>query len=145
MESRDLLELVENMKDFGSNASKEEGKDLNSGNSSMMTINSRDYRLLGGKGANVPFHLPNIPRPQDEFQIFANNLNQPFDHVWLERSVDGSRYVHPLRLTDMDVKDVPVGSGKKDFNVIENGDVVILPALTLFVMLLKRDKMQCLS
>ncbi|KAL5708750.1 Protein RRP6-like 2 [Ranunculus cassubicifolius] len=107
MESRDLLELVENMKDFGS---KEEGKDLNSGNSSMMTINLRDYRLLGGKGASVPFHLPNIPRPQDEFQIFANNLNQPFDHVWLERSVDGSRYVHPLeKFPELEFIDKDVG------------------------------------
>ncbi|KAM7278354.1 hypothetical protein ACFE04_005488 [Oxalis oulophora] len=46
--------------------------------------------------AKVPFHVPSITRPQDEYNILVNNSNQPFDHVWLERSADGTRPVHPL-------------------------------------------------
>lgn len=44
----------------------------------------------------VPFHVPSIPRPQDEYRIIVNNLNQPFEHVWLQRSEEGSRFLHPL-------------------------------------------------
>nr|GMD41921.1 protein RRP6-like 2 isoform X2 [Ipomoea batatas] len=44
----------------------------------------------------VPFHIPTIPRPQDEYKIVVNNSNQPFEHVWLQRSDDGSRFIHPL-------------------------------------------------
>ena len=32
------------------------------------------------------------------------------------------------RLEDMGVKDIPVNAGIKDFDVIEQGDVVVLPA-----------------
>ncbi|CAI0384799.1 unnamed protein product [Linum tenue] len=49
----------------------------------------------GGK-AKIPFHIPSIKRPQEEHNILVNNSNQPFEHVWLERSADGSRFVHPL-------------------------------------------------
>ena len=44
----------------------------------------------------VPFHIATIPRPQDEYKFIVNNSNQPFEHVWLQRSEDGSRFVHPL-------------------------------------------------
>lgn len=44
----------------------------------------------------VPFHIPSIPRPQDEYKIIVNNTNQPYEHVWLQRSEDGSRFLHPL-------------------------------------------------
>lgn len=44
----------------------------------------------------IPFHIPTIPRPQDEYKIIVNNVNQPFEHVWLQRSEDGRRFVHPL-------------------------------------------------
>ncbi|KAL9267335.1 RRP6-like 2-like protein [Drosera capensis] len=46
--------------------------------------------------AKVPFHIPSIRRPQDEFNILVNNSNQPFQHVWLQSSEDGSRFIHPL-------------------------------------------------
>ncbi|CAN6477589.1 unnamed protein product [Victoria cruziana] len=49
----------------------------------------------GGR-TRMPFHIPSIPRPQDEFNIWVDNSNEPFNHVWLERSEDGSRYIHPL-------------------------------------------------
>lgn len=51
----------------------------------------------GGR-TRMPFHIPSIPRPQDEFNIWVDNSNEPFNHVWLERSEDGSRYIHPLVL-----------------------------------------------
>ncbi|KAG8073535.1 hypothetical protein GUJ93_ZPchr0006g42923 [Zizania palustris] len=44
----------------------------------------------------VPFHDPNIPRPQDVYAIRVNNYNVPFEHVWLERSEDGTQPIHPL-------------------------------------------------
>ncbi|KAJ8529014.1 hypothetical protein K7X08_035849 [Anisodus acutangulus] len=44
----------------------------------------------------VPFHIPTIPRPQEVYKIIVNNTNQPFEHVWLQRSDDGSRFMHPL-------------------------------------------------
>lgn len=44
----------------------------------------------------IPFHIPSITKPQDEYKIIVNNTNQPFEHVWLQRSEDGSRFVHPL-------------------------------------------------
>ncbi|KAL0342141.1 UNVERIFIED_CONTAM: protein RRP6-like 2 [Sesamum calycinum] len=73
----------------------------------------------GGKGVQevkvaakvrpkVPFHIPTIPRPQDEFKIIVNNSNQPFEHVWLQRSEDGSRFMHPLeKLSVLDFVDRP--------------------------------------
>lgn len=55
----------------------------------------KDKRTVGGK-AKVPFHIPTIRRPQDEFSIIVNNANVPFEHVWLQRSDDGQKFVHPL-------------------------------------------------
>ncbi|GFP91797.1 exosome component 10 [Phtheirospermum japonicum] len=44
----------------------------------------------------IPFHVPTITKPQEEYKIIVNNSNQPFEHVWLQRSEDGSRFLHPL-------------------------------------------------
>ncbi|KAG2251649.1 hypothetical protein Bca52824_081785 [Brassica carinata] len=55
----------------------------------------RDNKSLSGK-AKVPFHVPTIKKPQEEFNILVNNANQPFEHVWLERSEDNQRVLHPL-------------------------------------------------
>ncbi|XP_072999326.1 protein RRP6-like 2 [Typha latifolia] len=63
--------------------------------------------------SKVPFHIPTIPRPQDEYNILVNNKNQPFEHVWLEKSDDGSRFVHPLeKLSVLDFVDRNVGEGE---------------------------------
>ncbi|KAL0441667.1 UNVERIFIED_CONTAM: protein RRP6-like 2 [Sesamum radiatum] len=44
----------------------------------------------------------------DEFKIIVNNSNQPFEHVWLQRSEDGSRFMHPLeKLSVLDFVDRP--------------------------------------
>ncbi|GAB2263701.1 hypothetical protein Droror1_Dr00025835 [Drosera rotundifolia] len=57
----------------------------------------REKRVGGGTvKAKVPFHIPTIRRSQDEFNILVNNSNEPFRHVWLERSEDDSRFIHPL-------------------------------------------------
>lgn len=56
---------------------------------------SKDKKSSGNK-PRVPFHIPSIPKPQDEYKIMVNNYNQPFEHVWLDRSEDGTRFIHPL-------------------------------------------------
>lgn len=54
----------------------------------------------------IPFHIPTIPRPQDQYKIIVNNSNQPFEHVWLQRSEDGLRFIHPLeKLSVLDFVD----------------------------------------
>lgn len=55
----------------------------------------KDKKTVGPK-AKVPFHIPTIRRPQDEYSILVNNSNVPFEHVWLQRSDDGERFIHPL-------------------------------------------------
>lgn len=44
----------------------------------------------------IPFHIPTISRPQEKYNIVVNNANQPFQHVWLEKSDDDQRFIHPL-------------------------------------------------
>lgn len=74
-------------------AEKDEGF---SGSSSSTVVNvaTKDKRTTAAR-SKVPFHIPTIPRPQDQYNILVNNNNQPFEHVWLERSRDG-RFNHPL-------------------------------------------------
>ncbi|KAL6649251.1 hypothetical protein ACP70R_013475 [Stipagrostis hirtigluma subsp. patula] len=56
---------------------------------------TKDKAAAPGTKAKVPFHDPSIPRPQDVYGIIVDNYN-PFKHVWLERSKDDTRPVHPL-------------------------------------------------
>lgn len=65
------------------------------GGASAVKVASRDQKTRAPR-SHIPFHIPTIPRPQDAFKILVNNSNQPFEHVWLERSSDGSHFVHPL-------------------------------------------------
>ncbi|TYI47734.1 hypothetical protein E1A91_D13G195000v1 [Gossypium mustelinum] len=61
--------------------------------------------------AKVPFHVPTIWKPQEEYNILVNNSNQPFEHVWLQRSEDGLRFVHPLeKLSVMDFVDKDIAN-----------------------------------
>ncbi|KAB5529605.1 hypothetical protein DKX38_019686 [Salix brachista] len=65
--------------------------------------------ILGNK-AKVPFHIPTIRKPQEEHNILVYNSNKAFDHVWLERSEDGTRVIHPLeRLSVLDFMDTSIG------------------------------------
>lgn len=64
---------------------------------SNVALAVKDRRTVGlAVKPKVPFHIPTIPRPQDEFNILVNNSNQPFQHVWLQRTEDGERFMHPL-------------------------------------------------
>ncbi|KAI3809440.1 hypothetical protein L1987_25413 [Smallanthus sonchifolius] len=80
--------------------------DSNLGDSSSVKAVSN---VMGTPKAKVSFHIASIRRPQDEYKILVNNSNQPFEHVWLQRSEDGSRVVHPLeKLSFMDFIDKTV-------------------------------------
>lgn len=93
-EDDDGFQLVcgKKKKGVSENVSKEGGQ--GSGASDVKVV-SKDKKSSGTK-ARVPFHIPSIPKPQDEYKIMVNNFNQPFEHVWLERSEDGTRVIHPL-------------------------------------------------
>ncbi|XP_061372685.1 protein RRP6-like 2 [Gastrolobium bilobum] len=52
--------------------------------------------MIGKRKQKVPFHIPSIRRPQDEYNIRVNNANVPFEHVWLQKSADCERFIHPL-------------------------------------------------
>jgi exosome complex exonuclease RRP6 len=65
----------------------------------------KDKKTLGPK-AKIPFHIPTIRRPQEEYSIIVNNSNLPFEHVWLQRSDDGLKFVHPLVSSFIGVFDI---------------------------------------
>lgn len=88
----DGFQLVYGRKKKAVAVGKDEGQDLSP---SAVKVASRDKRAMGSK-PRVPFHIPTIPRPQDEFNILVNNSNQPFQHVWLKKSEDDGRFIHPL-------------------------------------------------
>ncbi|KAL2900845.1 Protein RRP6-like 2 [Bienertia sinuspersici] len=78
--------------------------------SSGVRVAERDRKTEGPK-QKVPFHISSIRRPQEEYNILVNNSNQPFQHVWLERSEDNSRFIHPLeKLSVDDFVDCNIGS-----------------------------------
>ncbi|PIA54091.1 hypothetical protein AQUCO_00900575v1 [Aquilegia coerulea] len=112
--SNELENLSEERKkmDVDCNVAKEYEQGLSPLSAKTMTTkmnNSKDKKMTGLR-PSVPFHISTIPRPQDEFNIFVNNTNQPFEHVWLQRSEDGSRIIHPLeKLSESDFIDQNVG------------------------------------
>lgn len=55
-----------------------------------------DKRFEKHGKAKAPFHLPTITKPQEEYKILVDNENKSFDHVLLEKSEDGHRFIHPL-------------------------------------------------
>ncbi|KAF6175532.1 hypothetical protein GIB67_038106 [Kingdonia uniflora] len=65
------------------------------GSPSSVKMVSKDEKTTGSR-PRVPFHIPTIRRSQDEFNILVNNSNEAFQHVWLEKSEDGTRFIHPL-------------------------------------------------
>ncbi|KAK1296505.1 hypothetical protein QJS10_CPB15g02138 [Acorus calamus] len=77
---------------------KSEGLEGSNDNGSLTTgvkVAAKDKKTTEGRW-KVPFHIPTIRRPQDEFNILVNNSNMPFEHVWLQKSEDGQRFIHPL-------------------------------------------------
>eukprot|EP00268_Persea_americana_P045801 TRINITY_DN46934_c0_g1_i10.p1 TRINITY_DN46934_c0_g1~~TRINITY_DN46934_c0_g1_i10.p1 ORF type:complete len:933 (-),score=208.21 TRINITY_DN46934_c0_g1_i10:546-3344(-) len=98
-------------KGVGRNSDRNGGKDP-SIVTSAVRMASKDQKKTGER-SRVPFHIPTIPRPQDEFKILVNNSNEPFAHVWLQRSEDGSRVIHPLeKLSEVDFIDRTVGDAE---------------------------------
>lgn len=63
---------------------------------SMIDVKVAERDKNSSGKAKVPFHVPTIKKPQEEYNILVNNANQPFEHVWLERSEGGQRFMHPL-------------------------------------------------
>ncbi|XP_021755991.1 protein RRP6-like 2 isoform X2 [Chenopodium quinoa] len=63
--------------------------------SPSVRVVERDKKTEGPK-QKVPFHISTIRRPQEEYNILVNNTNTPFQHVWLEKSEDDSKFIHPL-------------------------------------------------
>ncbi|XP_020586128.1 protein RRP6-like 2 [Phalaenopsis equestris] len=109
VDSGDGFQLVCGRKKKREVVQKQEGE-LGFSASSEIKMVSRDKKTTAAR-AKVPFHLPNIPKPQLEFKILVNNNNTPFEHVWLERSEDDSRFMHPLeKLSVLDFIDKDIGS-----------------------------------
>lgn len=51
---------------------------------------------MGLTKPKVPFHVSTIKKPQHEYNIFVDNTNLPFNHVWLKWSHGEKRFIHPL-------------------------------------------------
>lgn len=79
---------------------------------SGVKVAMKDKKAMGAK-PKIPFHIPTIKKPQEEYGIMINNANMPFEHVWLQRSEDGQRFIHPLEKLSV-----------QDFVDKEPGDVV---------------------
>ncbi|KAF8720280.1 hypothetical protein HU200_023908 [Digitaria exilis] len=92
-EAGDGFQLVTHGKKKKS-ASDQEGGGAVLGAGSVRAL-TKDKGAAPGTKPKVPFHDPSIPRPQDVYKIIVDNY-KPFEHVWLERSEDGTRRVHPL-------------------------------------------------
>ena len=90
----------------------EVGQDATVVPQSNVALAVKDKKTVGSAARpRVPFHIPTIPRPQDEFNILVNNTNQPFEHVWLQKDDDGSRFIHPLeKLSVLDFVDKNIGN-----------------------------------
>ncbi|TKY62867.1 Exosome component 10 [Spatholobus suberectus] len=86
--NEDVLELVDELVDELRRVKKEEEEECENGFGSGIGT-------LGAK-PKVPFHIPTIRKPQYGYNIVVNNANQPFEHVLLEKSDDGQRFIHPL-------------------------------------------------
>ncbi|CAH1452231.1 unnamed protein product [Lactuca virosa] len=69
---------------------------MEANHSSSVKVVSLEDNAMGTQRPKVSFHMNWIPKPQDVYNIVVNNVNQPFQHVWLKTSEDGSRLIHPL-------------------------------------------------
>ncbi|XP_028766878.1 protein RRP6-like 2 [Neltuma alba] len=89
----------------------ESGKEVELDSSSASAVKvAKEDRITTVPKLKVPFHIPTIRRPQDEYNIMVNNSNQPFEHVWLQRSDDGQKFIHPLeKLSALDFVDKDCG------------------------------------
>ncbi|XP_068308573.1 protein RRP6-like 2 [Pyrus communis] len=111
MDTDDGFQLVCGKKKKGPTGSAAaSGNDDSSQVSSAVKVASKDKKTVVATKPKVPFHIPSIRRPQEEFNILVNNANQPFEHVWLQRSEDGQQFLHPLeKLSVLDFVDNNIG------------------------------------
>ncbi|PHT71404.1 4-hydroxy-3-methylbut-2-enyl diphosphate reductase [Capsicum annuum] len=65
----------------------------------------------------------------------------PTERIWITNEIIHNPTVNK-RLEDMEVKNIPLEEGKKNFDVVDKGDVVVLPAFGAVVdeMLVLSDK-----
>ncbi|KAL8132205.1 hypothetical protein AgCh_007918 [Apium graveolens] len=79
---------------------------------SDVKVAKKDEKVLGAK-PKIPFHIPSIVKPQKQYRILVNNSKEPFQHVCLQRSEDGSRFIHPLeKFPPMDFVDKNVSTAE---------------------------------
>ncbi|RDX95930.1 Protein RRP6-like 2, partial [Mucuna pruriens] len=90
--NEDVLELVDELVDELRRVKKEKGEECENGFEAK---------------PKVPFHIPTIRKPQFVYDIVVNNANHlPFEHVLLEKSDDGQKFIHPLeKLSVLDFVD----------------------------------------
>uniref|UniRef100_A0A2N9G4B7 Exosome-associated factor Rrp6 N-terminal domain-containing protein n=1 Tax=Fagus sylvatica TaxID=28930 RepID=A0A2N9G4B7_FAGSY len=93
------------------NNNKKEASRGDSASASAVKVALKDNKTAGPK-PKVPFHIPSIRKPQEEFNILVNNSNQPFQHVWLQRCDDDAQtFIHPLeKLSVLDFVDKDIGN-----------------------------------
>ncbi|CAL4929145.1 unnamed protein product [Urochloa decumbens] len=98
-EAGDGFQLVSHGKKKKKASGQEEGGSAGSGavlGAGSVRALAKDNKIASPlPKAKVPFHDPSIRRPQEVYKIIVDNY-KPFEHVWLERSEDGTRRVHPL-------------------------------------------------
>ncbi|CAJ1920171.1 unnamed protein product [Sphenostylis stenocarpa] len=89
--NEDVLELVDELVEELRRIKREKGQDIE---------NELEAKT------KVPFHIPTIRKPQYAYNIVVDNANKPFEHVLLEKSEDGQRFIHPLeKLSVLDFVD----------------------------------------
>ena len=71
-------------------------ENIGNGGENLGNLASGVKVATGAPKAKVSFHNASIMWPQDEYKILVNNGNTPFEHVWLDRSEDGTKFIHPL-------------------------------------------------
>ncbi|CAJ2672032.1 unnamed protein product [Trifolium pratense] len=106
----DVLELVNEVVDEFHKVLKEQ--DMEEGEDGFFKIKKGKNGIgyFGDDGnetkPKVSFHVHTLRKPQYHYNLAVDNSNQPFEHVWLEKSEDGERFIHPLeKLSVLDFVD----------------------------------------
>ncbi|XP_058737766.1 protein RRP6-like 2 [Vicia villosa] len=96
----DALELVDEIVDEFHRVLKEQDMEEGEDGFFKMKKGTKWLGFLGGeangKKPKVSFHVHTLRKPQYHYNLAVDNSNQPFEHVWLEKSEDGQRFIHPL-------------------------------------------------
>ncbi|XP_004493203.1 protein RRP6-like 2 isoform X2 [Cicer arietinum] len=87
--NEDVLELVDELVDEFHRVLKEEGED------GFLKI-MKEKKKGDETKPKVSFHVHTLRKPQYHYNLVVDNSNVPFEHVWLEKSEDGQRFIHPL-------------------------------------------------